>query len=81
MTSYLKKYNKGELLQITDEYLKALPKGNDLGPKPAKTFAWEEMDYGNFQIGTYEIADEENRKKQKAAKGEQPDYARMKYRL
>ena len=65
--------NKEEYFNVTDKYLDNLPKGNELGPVPVKKHAWEEMDYGSFQIGTYEIATPEKRKNP-WPKGKQPDY-------
>ena len=70
---YLKKANPKEFFKVDKEYLKTLPKGKELGPKPVKKHAWTEMDYGAFQIGTYEIATEEKRSNP-WPRGKQPDH-------
>ena len=70
---FLKPHNPGQLFEITDGYLAALPKGKDLGPKPVKREPWKEMDYGPFLTGTFELATAKERANPQP-KGEQPDY-------
>lgn len=70
---YLKKSNPKEYFNVDKDYLKTLPKGKELGPKPVKKAAWSDMDYGSFQIATYEIATEAKRKNP-WPRGKQPDY-------
>ena len=60
--TYLKKQNPAEYFKVNQEYLSQLPKGRDLGPAPEKRKLWEEMDYGNFLMGTFEIADTQEQK-------------------
>lgn len=57
--NYLKEKNKGEYVQPTAGYLSSLPEGNSKGPDPQPYQPWSDMDYGNFFINTYELADEE----------------------
>lgn len=44
-------------LALSRQYLRNLPKGTELGPEPTKYEPWAEVDYGNFLIYTYELAD------------------------
>ena len=60
--TYLKKQNPSQYTQVTNEYLSGLPKGRDLGPAPEKRKLWEEMNYGDFMMGTFEIADAKEQK-------------------
>ena len=60
--AYLKKQNPSQYTQVTKEYLSGLPKGRDLGPAPEKRKLWEEMNYGDFMMGTFEIADAQEQK-------------------
>ena len=59
--AYLKKQNPSQYTQITNEYLNGLPKGRDLGPAPEKRL-WEEMNYGDFMMGTFELRMLRNKK-------------------
>jgi mono/diheme cytochrome c family protein len=72
-SKYLKKHNPKQYFEITEKYLKTLPQGKELGPAPVKREDWREMDYGSFQMGTYEIATASKRKTP-WPKGKQPDY-------
>lgn len=53
---FLKEHNPDQYFEITDEWLAGLPKGDTLGPDPQPYQPWAEMDYGNFLIHTYELA-------------------------
>ncbi|NBB19118.1 hypothetical protein GVN20_07110 [Runella sp. CRIBMP] len=46
------------LPKVTLEYLSSLPKGKSRGPVSKPYQPWADMDYGNFLINTYELADE-----------------------
>lgn len=70
---YLKKRNPGQHFDVSKEYLVTLPTGKGIGPVPVKREPWKDMDYGPFLTGTFQIADEENRKRPRPAKT-QPDY-------
>ena len=59
--TFLARTNSGNYVPATERYLAGLPKGNSLGPLPAKREPWREMDYGRFLIGTFEVADAANR--------------------
>lgn len=60
--TFLKEHNRDQWFEVTPEYLAGLPKGDSAGPPPVKWEPWREMDYGNFLIGTFEIADQADRK-------------------
>ncbi|MEM7453769.1 MAG: DUF6797 domain-containing protein [Planctomycetota bacterium] len=53
--SYLRRHNPGQLFEITDEYLAALPEGDTFGPEPAGTQPWVQMNYGPSMMNTIEI--------------------------
>ena len=44
--------------KITPDYLSSLPKGKSRGPVSKPYQPWADMDYGNFLMNTYELADE-----------------------
>jgi hypothetical protein len=44
--------------KITPDYLSSLPKGKSRGPASKPYQPWADMDYGNFLMNTYELADE-----------------------
>nr|WP_299417837.1 DUF6797 domain-containing protein [uncultured Emticicia sp.] len=46
------------LPKITPDYLSSLPKGRSRGPVSKPFQPWADMDYGNFLMNTYELADE-----------------------
>jgi cytochrome c5/glucose/arabinose dehydrogenase len=46
------------LPKVTPDYLSSLPKGTSRGPASKPYQPWADMDYGNFLINTYELADE-----------------------
>lgn len=54
--AYFKEQNPDQYYDISDSYLKGLPKGESTGPEPKKYEPWAEMDYGNYLIHTYELA-------------------------
>ncbi|MFT5130319.1 MAG: hypothetical protein ACI8W8_003950 [Rhodothermales bacterium] len=70
---FLHPHNPSEFFKVTDDYLAGLPKGTSSGPEPVKREPWKEMDYGQFLIGTFEIADEQQRT-QPWPKGEKTDF-------
>ncbi|MDA7916526.1 c-type cytochrome, partial [Verrucomicrobia bacterium] len=70
---FIKGRNKSEYFTVTKAYLDGLPKGDSLGPVPTKREPWRDMNHGPFLTGTFQIADEENRKARRP-KGAQPDY-------
>ncbi|MEZ5042113.1 MAG: DUF6797 domain-containing protein [Saprospiraceae bacterium] len=53
---YMKELNPGQYFDITEAWLASLPKGDTLGPAPQPYHPWAEMDYGDFLINTYELA-------------------------
>ncbi|WP_291980538.1 DUF6797 domain-containing protein [Luteitalea sp.] len=54
---FLKKRNLSQYVPVTDAYLARLPAGDTRGPAPQPYRPWAEMDYGDFLIHTYELAD------------------------
>ena len=53
--AYLKPHNPSQYFQVDEAYLARLPKGKSRGPKPSKTQAWTQMDYGPNQALTLEV--------------------------
>lgn len=51
------KSNPSQYFKIDSLYLDHLPKGQSRGPEPQERKPWADMDYGNFLINTYELAD------------------------
>ena len=55
---FLKPKNKSQLFEITDNYLKTLPKGDTFGPTPVLPKPWTEMDYGPSMVNTIEVGND-----------------------
>ena len=55
---FLKPNNPSQFADITDQYLKGLPVGDTLGPRPVVSQPWTEMDYGSSFINTIEVSDD-----------------------
>ncbi|MFT4605356.1 MAG: cytochrome c5, partial [Rhodothermales bacterium] len=53
---FLKEANPGQHFAITDDWMATLPQGDTLGPDPTPYRPWADMDYGDFLIHTYELA-------------------------
>ncbi len=53
---FLKKNNPTQYFPVTKNWLESLPEGDTLGPSPVAYKPWAEMDYGDFLIHTYELA-------------------------
>lgn len=53
---FMKEQNPGQYFEITDDWLESLPVGDTLGPPPSPYQPWAEMDYGNFLMRTYDLA-------------------------
>ncbi|WP_149274921.1 DUF6797 domain-containing protein [Pareuzebyella sediminis] len=56
--NYVRKNPTVELVENSPGYLAGLPKGTSQGPETKPYQPWADMDYGNFLINTYELADE-----------------------
>jgi hypothetical protein len=54
---FVKKHNEAQYFKVDSAYLATLPAGSSQGPEPKEYKPWAEMDYGNFLINTYELAD------------------------
>lgn len=57
---YIRENNPEQYFEITEAYLDSLPRGNTLGPEPKPYQPWAEMDYGDFLINTYELANSDD---------------------
>ena len=55
---FMKDDNPTQFFAVDSTYLATLPKGDTIGPAPKKYQPWAEMDYGDFLMRTYELADE-----------------------
>ena len=55
---FMKEDNPTQFFEVDSTYLVSLPKGDTIGPAPKKYQPWAEMDYGDFLMRTYELADE-----------------------
>lgn len=55
--NFIKEQNKTAYFNVDPEYLRSLPKGASKGPESKPYHPWSDMDYGNFLINTYELAD------------------------
>lgn len=54
---YIKEYNPDRYFEVDQAYMDSLPKGDSKGPEPKEYQPWAEMDYGDFYIHSYELAD------------------------
>ncbi len=54
---YVLKNPKETYIKNTPGYLAGLPKGSTRGPETQPYHPWSDMDYGDFFINTYELAD------------------------
>ncbi len=57
--NFVRPNNKEEYYPVSSEYLAQLPEGTSWGPAAKPYHPWSDMDYGNFFINTYELADAE----------------------
>lgn len=57
--AFVHKGNKEQYFYVGSEYLAQMPKGSSMGPDAKPYHPWSDMDYGNFFINTYELADAE----------------------
>jgi len=57
---FLKENNPDQYFEITQDWIKSLPEGDTLGPDPQPYQPWAEMDYGDFLIHTYELANSDD---------------------
>ena len=55
---FMKDDNPNQFFEVDSTYLASLPKGDTIGPAPKKHQPWAEMDYGDFLMRTYELADD-----------------------
>ncbi|AEI50554.1 DUF6797 domain-containing protein [Runella slithyformis] len=55
--NFIRETNQNQYFRVTPGYLFKLPKGDSKGPAVKPYHPWSDMDYGNFFINTYELAD------------------------
>ncbi|MFK7849025.1 MAG: DUF6797 domain-containing protein [Rhodothermales bacterium] len=53
---FIEEHNPDQYFEITDAWVESLPKGTTTGPEPQPYKPWAEMDYGNFLMRTYDLA-------------------------
>ncbi len=56
----IKPNNAGQYFVVDNDYLEKLPSGSSLGPAPGTYQPWAEMDYGNWLMRCYELADDQD---------------------
>ncbi len=56
---FVKDSNPEQYFKVSQGYLAGLPKGSSRGPEPKPYHPWQDQDYGDFFINTYELADAE----------------------
>lgn len=59
--NFLAAQNPTQLFPVDEAYLARLPRGDSTGPAATKREPWRDMNYGNFLIGSFELADSANR--------------------
>ncbi|MBP9746953.1 MAG: cytochrome c, partial [Saprospiraceae bacterium] len=64
---YVNTTNKSQYFKIDSLYLDRLPKGNGKGPDPVVKKPWADMDYGNYLINTYELADQSAKPRERSS--------------
>lgn len=57
---FVKDDNPDEYFDVTDDWLASLPEGDTLGPDPKPYRPWAEMNYGDFLMRTYELANSDD---------------------
>ena len=57
--NFIRGENKDQYFNVSPAYLSELPEGSSTGPAAKPYHPWSDMDYGNFFINTYELADAE----------------------
>lgn len=55
---FIKSQNPKTYFTVSEQWLESLPEGDTLGPDPKPYHPWMDMDYGNWLIHCYEIADD-----------------------
>lgn len=55
---FLRQNELEDYVEVDDDYLEDLPEGDLSGPEEELQTPWSDMDYGDFLIQTYEIADD-----------------------
>jgi len=77
--NFIRTNNPGQYFTVTPGYLAKLPAGTSKGPAVKPYHPWKDMDYGNFFINTYELADSATGPKRFHSPGRAP-YADEDYR-
>ena len=58
--SFIKDHQPDAYFEISDPWLASLPKGDTMGPESQPYHPWQDMDYGNWLIHCYELADRDD---------------------
>ena len=61
---FIKEHNPDQYFEMTEDWINSLPQGDTLGPDPQPYQPWAEMDYGDFLMRTYELANSDDPPKQ-----------------
>ncbi len=77
--NFIRETNHSQYFTVTPGYLAKLPAGTSKGPAVKPYHPWSAMDYGNFFINTYELADSATGPKRFHSPGRAP-YADEDYR-
>ena len=72
---FINRKNPEQYFNVDQKYLNELPKGEELGPVPIKRTPWKDMDYGSFLMGSFEIADSQDRAKPTESVGQNNNLA------
>ena len=75
----LRPHNPSQLVPVSEPYLASLPAGTLRGPEPSESQPWREMDYGPFQIHTYEIVGDDAAPRPRLTRAERDDAWRAKW--
>jgi cytochrome c5 len=70
--NFVRGKNSAAYYKISPRYLEELPAGDTSGPPVKPYHPWSDMNYGNFLINTYELADSANGPNRVHSKGPYP---------
>ena len=53
--SLVRRHNPDQYVEVTDDWLASIPKGDTLGPEAVEWTPWSDMDYGPWMFNTVEV--------------------------